>query len=298
MTLAHVTPSVGSIEQHRADWMADYSGEDSRHGSAVREQARTLWPLYLHWQMETGQGRRSVFLRWLTGEEQPSMKYYQRLNAGKALASGLDFDLPAYQLATLGRALDRQTADEVQARLETPGGLEAMVAEQRRQDGTVPLPTSELPAVKLAIQFVSDSEDLAAPEALALTVQAFDALPPTLQRAALQSARTGEALEDAARNVVKTMLDPRQWLSARLCSVPACAMPSAELHHVKLPGTRFRSQEILLPLCLRHHGAPHGQQAAHANHQDDWVLTHWPSVAAFWAQIAHMYADWAFQEES
>lgn len=297
MTAAHVMQAV-SIEQHRADWMADYTAEGNRHGSAVREQARTLWPLYLHWQMITGQSLRSVFLRWLTGEETPSMTYYQRLNAGRALASGLDFGLPAYQLATLGRALDKQTAGEVQARLETPGGLEAMAAEQKRQDGTVTLPTSELPAVKHAIQLVSYSEDLPAPEALALTVQAFAALPGTIQQAALQSARTGEALEDSARKVVKTMLDPRRWLSARLCSVPACAMPSEELHHVKLPGTRFRSQDILLPLCLRHHGAPHGQQAAHANHQDDWVLTHWPSVAVFWAQIAHMYADWAFQEDS
>ena len=295
MTAAHVMQAI-SIEQHRADWMADYTAEGSRHGSAVKEQARTLWPLYLYWQMITGQSLRSVFLRWLTGEESPSMTYYQRLNAGRALASGLDFDLPAYQLATLGRALDKQTPDEVQARLEAPGGLEAMAAEQKRQDGTVTLPTSELPAVRQIVQEVSDSEDLPAAEALALTVQAFGALRPLMKQASLQSARTGEHMEDALKSVLAAALDNYGWLMARSCAVPGCNMPAEQAHHLKLTGTRFRSQTVLLEVCLRHHQAQTGPQAAHANHQDQWITEHWGSLSLFWEERAALYATRLFEE--
>ncbi len=294
---AHVRQE--SLEQSRDGWMHSYATEDARHGAVVREQARQLYPLYVRWQVETGQSLRSVFIRWLTGEKTPSMKFYERLNAGRALHSGLDHDLPAYHLATLGKQLDRQTPAEVQERLEKPGGLEAMQEEQRqqRQEGLVSVPVSELPAIRETVQGVSESESLPMQEAHSMALRAFGALSPLMKQASLRSARTGEQLEDALRTVLGEALDNYGWLMTHPCAVPGCQMPAAEAHHLKLTNTRSRSQTVLLELCHRHHQAQTGPQAAHANHQTDWIAQHWGSVALFWEERAALYAERLFGEE-
>lgn len=289
-----------SLEDARDSYRAVDTAEYRRHHDTKRLLARQLYPLYLRWIAETGHASRMQFMAWLSDEVNPPRRLYDQLSAGRALSSGLDFDLGVSDLAVLGRLLDKLTPAEVQARIEVPGGLEALKAEAttQRKEGQVSVPTSELASVQAAIKRVSDSDNLPAPEALALTVQAFDALPDTLRSAAIESHRTGMPLEDAARRVVTQMLDPRMWLSQRPCFVPGCGMPSAELHHLKLVNTRFRSQEVLAPLCHRHHQAQTGQQSAHANHQQDWIAQHWPSQEAFWLDLAALYAERLFGKEN
>ena len=288
-----------SIEQAREAWRSEEASEYARHKEVLRSQARALWPLYIRWIAERsgGNSNRREFMRWLTAEEQPPTRLYDLLSAGAALQGGLDYDLGISDLAVLGRALDRLTAPEITDLLET-GGVEAVraVTTAQRTEGQVSVPTAELPTVRAAVQRVSESESLAAPEALALIVQAHDALPQTIRESAIHAARTGESLEDAARVIVGKMLDPRQWLSEQRCAVPGCGMASAELHHLKLDGTRFRSQEVLLPLCRAHHQAQpgHRSEAAHAQHQGDWIACFWPSQAAFWESLAALYAERLF----
>jgi hypothetical protein len=296
MTSALTSPDARlSIEDARTDWRQTDASEFSRRHDWKRVQAQRTWALYLRWCAETGHVSRLEYARWLTGEAAPATQLYVTLNAGRALAAGLDYGCGVSDLSYLGRALDTLTAPEIDAMPEAQRVTHCRdLVVQARTEGTVSVPVSERAAVSAFTQRVSDSERLAQPEATALVIRAFEALPETMQQAAIQSQRTGQPLQDAARVIVAQALDPRRWLSQRPCFVPNCGMPSEELHHLKLTGTRFRSQEVLAPLCRRHHQAQMGQQSAHANHQQDWIAQHWPSEAAFWESLSALYAERLF----
>jgi hypothetical protein len=296
MTLpALVSPARLSIEDARSDWRQIDASEFARRHGWKRDQARRTWALYLRWCAETGHVSRLEYARWLTGEAAPATQLYVTLNAGRALAAGLDYGCGVSDLSYLGRALDTLTAPEIDAMPEAERVTRCRdLVVQARTEGTVSVPVSEQAAVSAFTQKVSDSERLAQPEATALVIRAFEALPETMQQAAIQSQRTGQPLEDAARLIVAQALDPRRWLSARPCAVPNCGMPSEELHHLRLPDTRYRTQELLIGLCRRHHQAPAGQQSAHANHQADWIAAHWPSQEAFWRDLSAIYAERLF----
>lgn len=120
------------------------------------------------------------------------------------------------------------------------------------------------------------------------------ALPLPIIRAGQQAARTGQTFADSVEQVIRDALDPRRWLAQQKCAVPACPNPTADLHHLRLPGGRYRSQNILLGLCRAHHEAEPGQDspAAHAARQSAWIARHWPSEADFWRQVAAMYAEY------
>lgn len=293
MTQSAIIQPTFTLEDRRAEWRDLDSAEYARRHEWKRDHARRTWPLYLQWCAAQGRTSRLQFMVWLSGEDKPPTRLYGLLSAGAALHAGLDFDLGVTDLATLGRALDRYTADELRDRLEAEGldGIKAEITEQR-QEGEVKLPVSELPAVRAAIQAVSENETLGSGEALALIVQAHAALPETVRASAIEAAKTGTVFADAARSVVERMLDPHAWLASQPCAVPGCGMPSQELHHLKLPDTRFRTQNILLPLCARHHRAEPGHHsvAAHAQHQTDWIVRFWPSETDFWREIVQLYA--------
>lgn len=284
-----------TLEELRESWRADLGRQ--KHGR--RELARTTWPLYLHWSTVHRTTNRRQFMAWLTGTSDPPTNLYAYLSAGFALSSGLDFDLPVSDLDRLGQALSSgHTPDDLRALLET-GGMEAVRAlvTTERKEGHVTLPTSELPAVREAVQRVSDSESLSAPQALALIVQGHAAMSPEMQAAVLTAARTGQRIEDGAREALDAHLDFRGRLSARACFVPSCMAPTAHLHHFRRPNTRFRTQELIAGLCLMHHEAEPGlsSEAVHAATQTDWVLRHWPDEGAFWSDLALLYSELLFQ---
>lgn len=74
-----------------------------------------------------------------------------------------------------------------------------------------------------------------------------------------------------------------------------------ELHHLRAaPDVRFRSHDLLLPICTRHHVARPGDttDAAHAATQDDWATRWFGSPARLYATVALLYATWAEQQRS
>lgn len=297
MTAQQIAPDTRrTLEEERAAFQSADAAEFKRKHEFKRSQARIVWPLFLRWSVETGLLSRRQFMVWLTGEADPAHALYDLLNAGRALNKALDFGYGVSDLAYLGRALDKWTPADILALpdAERVERCKALVVTSK-ETGMVELPTAALPSVRDTIKRVSDSDNIPAPEALALIVQGHAALSPELQASAIEAARSGRTLTDAAQHVVRQMLDSRQWLSRQACMVPGCGLPSAELHHLKAgQDTRFRSRELLAPLCARHHQAQHGTQAAHANHQADWIAQHWPTPEAFWLDLAALYADRLF----
>lgn len=287
-----------TLEQRRDQWIGEDDAEFKRHHEFRLAQARKTWPLYLQWCTETAQTSRRLFFQWLTGESDPPTRLYTALNAGRALISGLDFDYGLTDLALVGQALDRHTVEEIS---QMPDDRRIQLCkeerEQRKKDGLISVPASDIKGIKEVVKQVSESETLSEAEAFSLVVQAFSTLSPILQKATLESVKSGEPLEDGTRKALQQALNPHSWLSNQKCFVPDCNMPAEELHHLKLGSdTRFRSQDVLCPLCRRHHQASLSRGAAHEHHQSDWIQKFWPSEAEFWMDLAALYANGMLRE--
>lgn len=285
-----------TLEDEKAAWQAEYT-RIRRDRLAL---ARTCWILCARYLAQRG-GSKHTFLLWLHDGEEPGGSAYSYLYAGYAQQQNLSE--PHWGLtdhADVGRYLG-QHGPVLTRELLAAGGPEAVRRALRteRDDATFSqrLPESEREEVERAERRaarVSETETPGAPERRATPHRLLNVMPDSIIETAAEALRTGAAFEDAARTVVAAMLDPRHWLSRQPCAVPGCPNPTADLHHLRLPGGRYRSQNILIGLCRAHHEAEpgHDSPAAHAARQSAWIARHWPSEADFWRQVAATYAEY------
>ncbi len=264
--------------------------------AARRDQAQTLYELFLDWLPLYPKSSLREFITW-QGQGEYQARLYAYVFAGLALHSKLAWpELRLGDLDTMGRLIwAGKTEAEVKALYES-GGMDAVRAGTTSRDTTnLKIPMASAAEARQIIAGVSDSDKLAAPEAAALIISAFGHADPVIQNALLHAERTGENPLDALITAADARRDYRLWLSGRPCAVPACGVRPVELHHLKAgQHARFRSNDVLLPLCTRHHQAqPGNTPAAHAANQDAWATTHFGSVVALWQHVALQLTEWA-----
>jgi hypothetical protein len=244
-----------SIEQERDAWRA----EDATLNESRRTQALSLYRLYLRWSMLYPTASLREYVTWL-GYGVYTARFYSYAYGGFALDRG--FTEPAYRLGDLhqiGQALmvDGNTVQDVRARLAAgqPARLSCKT--------TIPMsvPADERPAMQEAVERVSSSDKLPAPEAHARIFRAWEAAGPVFQDALLHAEATGSNPLDALMKAVDDRRDYRSELKKQGCCVCG-VVAGVELHHVRLEADeRYRTHNHLLPLCQRHHGARPGDSA-------------------------------------
>jgi hypothetical protein len=270
--------------------------QDTNLNSARLAFADELYSLLNHWRTANGNSSTREFIQWFCfGEYQA--RYYSYLRAGMARTRHQWPDsLRLGELADIGAVLESgRTVGDVVAMFNL-SGMEGVRALKPKRDTThFEIPTSVAPAVRDVVRSLSETDSPSA-EQNAAALLALGSLPDSLQRAALAMHETGQDLTSALISAEDKAANDHAWLSRQPCFVPQCGMPSAELHHLKLQGTRFRTQDVLIPTCLRHHQAQPGLHsvAAHASNQDEWIARFWPSQEAFWQSLAALYAERLF----
>lgn len=259
-------------------------------------EADELYALRQDWQRANANSSTREFIQWFNfGEFQARDYSYLRAGLARARHQWPD-SLRLGELADIGQVLEAGwTVGDVVAMFNLDGMDGVRRLKPKRDTTHFEIPSSVADEVRDVVRQLSDS-DSPSPEQNAAALLALGSLPDSLQRAALAMHETGEDLTSALMSAEDKAANDHAWLSRQPCFVPQCGMPSAELHHLKLSGTRFRSQDVLIPTCLRHHQAQPGLHsvAAHAANQDEWIARFWPSQEAFWQSLAALYAERLF----
>lgn len=284
MTLTHPAPT---LEDRRDALLA----QDTHLNTTRKALAAESWRLYLAWKLLYPVASMREYIGWL-GHGEVQTRWYAYLRAGLALSRGLD--TPALRLGELAAMGERLLAGETVQDVQSGPG-------PKPDTTTIRVSRDTAAALDATFAELSDSDTrLTRQDALETAVQSFAAAPAVIRRALVHAQQTGEHPLDALVQAVEERRDYRAWLKRQPCAVPGCGVRSGiELHHLRaMPDSRFRSAEVLLPVCARHHRAEPGHsEAAHAAHQSDWILAHWPDEAAFWQALALTYIRYAQESE-
>lgn len=290
MTLpALTTPTrAPTLEDRReAITQTDHSQNEMR-----KAQAHEVHKLRLSWGLLYPRSSTREFITWL-GYGEFHSRWYGYLRAGLAREAGLD--VAGLLFGTLTAYGERLEHGELPA--DILSGAPSKVPEKT----SIRVTRETADALDATFAELSESDArLTRQDALETTVQAFAHAPPAIRRALVHSAATGENPLDALIRAVDERRDWRAWLSRQPCAVPACGVKPVELHHVRVGANdRYRTNEVLLPCCTRHHIARPGDatDAAHTG-QDEWVRRHWGDYGQFWQAVALLYVRYAAESDS
>ncbi|KQR22907.1 hypothetical protein ASF71_06990 [Deinococcus sp. Leaf326] len=251
-----------------ADWSKLYPGSSTadfirwhEYGAATVDRS---WYTYL----QAGQARQHVRL--------PDTRMGFWTDVHKALGGGV-------------------TPAEVQLAYQL-GGVEAVRAlKPKRETTTLSIPSALAPEIREGIRAASNSDGPSA-EDNAAVLQAHFSLPASVQRAGMAQQATGQDFTSALAEAAETRRDVRAWLAEQGCIVPGCGVKPVQLHHLRVfPDVRFRTYELVIPCCQRHHIARPGDttDAAHGATQEAWALQWFGGLAQLFAIVALLYATWA-----
>lgn len=177
------------------------------------------------------------------------------------------------------------------------GGAEAVRAlKPRRETTTLSIPTAVAEEIREGIRAASNFDGPAA-ETNASVLMAHFALPASVQRAGMAQAETGQDFTSALVEAAEVRRDVRKYLVAHGCLVPGCGVKvGIQLHHLRLfPDVRFRTYDVVIPVCPRHHIARPGDitDAVHAATQEAWAIRWFGGLAQLLATVVLLFATWA-----
>lgn len=283
--LTHPTPAPQqSLEQRRDALLAqDHTLAQARKGMAL-----DAWRLRLAWGLLYPRSSTRQFVIWL-GQGEYQGRWYSYLAAGLAKERGLDN--PALSFGELAARGERLQAGETPEQVRTqPAPL----------SGETSIRVSRETATALDQTFAELSESdthLTRQDALETAVGAFAHAPALIRRALVHARETGENPLDALVKAVDERRNWRGWLAQQPCM--ACGVRPVELHHVRVGADdRSRTNEVLAPVCTRHHIARAGDSAdaAHSG-QAAWIERHFGSAETFWVKLALLYVRYAQESE-
>lgn len=287
MTLSLTTPARTETLEERRDAVARM---DNDQNEARKRQAAEVHALRLAWGLLYPRSSTRDFITWI-GYGEYQGRWYGYLRAGLAHAAGLD--RAGLLFGTLTAYGERLEHGELPA--EILSGTPSKVPEKT----SIRVTRETAEALDATFAELSEADTrLTRQDALETTVQAFAAAPAAIRRALVHSAATGENPLDALIRAVDERRDWKNWLSRQPCAV--CGVRPVELHHVRVGANdRYRTHEVLLPVCTRHHVARPGDgtDAAHTG-QDAWIERHWGTPAAFWQALALLYVEYARTSDS
>lgn len=287
MTIVHEEPARQPTLEERRE---DLQRRDTTLNTERKRYAHDLHKLHLAWQLLYPKASLREFLGWY-GQGVVETRLYGYLRAGYAITRGLD--APHLRLGDLSgygeRLLHGESAESILSGAAPQLPPTTTIRVTRETADALDQTFSELSA--------SDTR-LTRQDALETAVQAFAHAPAVIRRALVHAASTGENPLDALVQAVDKRRDWRGWLSQQSCMV--CGVRPVELHHVRVTANdRYRTHEVLAPICTRHHIARPGDgtDAAHTG-QDEWVARHFGGYEAFWLQVALTYVKYAQETEN
>lgn len=267
--------------------------QDTNLNSARLAFADELHSLRTHWSTVNSNSSTREFIQWFCyGDYQARIYSYLRAGLARARHQWPDA-LRLGELADIGQVLESGLPVGDVVAVFTKHGMDGVRLLKPKKDVTrIEFPTSVMPEVREIMENLSGSDGPAA-ERHAAALLALGSLPDAVQRAGLAQHETGQDFTSALISAEDKGRDYRAWLATQGCAV--CGVHPVELHHLKAgSNARFRTHDVLLPLCARHHRAEPGTTpAVHAASQDDWATTHFGSPAALWQRVALTLTTWA-----
>lgn len=265
--LTHPAPAEPrSLEERREQLQL----HDESLTAQRKAHAREVHKLYEDWRLLYPRGTRRQFILWFCHGEYQA-RFYTVLEAGHAAVNGLDNE--ALQFGELAERGRRHLAGEtIEAILNSPA--------VKPETTTIRLNRETADALAEVVADVSEADNLTRQEQVEVAVTAFVAADPTMRRALVHAAGTGENPLDALIRAVDNRKDYRAELKRQPCARCGVVTLDAELHHLRFQhDERYRTHDHLTVLCRRCHTARPGDHtdSIHAQPLAD-VL----EDAAFW----------------